>query len=303
VIKLALLLLLLFVLPGCSSAKHASSGGPVPWVNRPRPHYALPGPKLVHYPTTAAPCRASQLRVSRRRNAAATSNLLEELVFKNVGARTCLLRGYPTISADTPTGRRVLHPGHATFFGPLFPSDMPPGGHVFLDFGTSDCVCHCVRPGPAHYRNFGFTLPSGGSVSAGRVSIDVDCFLDVSAFGLPERYLEPRARRGTVGTLKARISVPRTVRAGATIHYTVTLTNATDVAVSLRPCPSYTDGLGRSFGLNCDTVHGIPPHGHVEYEMRLQLPEKARDGIAKIAWRLDTATGPATAGVVRIVSG
>jgi hypothetical protein len=242
--------------------------------------------------------------VSRGRTGAATGNFLEELVFTNIGARPCLLRGYPTVTADTPTGRRVLRPRRGTFFGPLLPANLLPGGHVFLDLGTSDCGCRCERPTPVHYRNLLFALPQGGRVGAGRVSIVVDCFLDMSTFGLPERYAVPKARRGTAGTLRARIHAPGTVRAGATILYTVTLTNPTGVAVVFRPCPGYTDGIGQSYALNCDTVRAIAPHGHVEYAMRLRLPQRyTRSGVAKIVWSLNTPTGPYAAAVARVTDG
>jgi hypothetical protein len=121
---------------------------------------------------------------------------------------------------------------------------------------------------------------------------------------LPEHLAEPRPQPGTPATLEARIDLPSSVRAGATILYTVTLTNPTDVAVSLRPCPGYTDGLGSSFALNCDTVHAIPPHGHVDYAMRIRIPEKyTRNGVAKVAWSLNTPTGPHTAAAASVTQG
>lgn len=295
VARALILLAVLFTVAGCSAGKRAS---PVPWVNRPRPHYSLPEPKVVRYPATAPSCRPSQLRVEPGRRGVGTGNLFERLVFTNVGKRPCLLRGYPAITAETPTGRRILRPRH--FNLGLVPTNLPPGGRTFLDFGTSDCGCACVRPHPVRYRNLVFTLPGGGRLST-RASIVVDCFLDMSPFGLPKRLEEPKAQPGTAGTLKARINLPRIVRAGATIFYTVTLTNPTDVAVSLRPCPGYTDGLGRSFALNCDTVHAISPHGHVDYAMRTRIPEKyTRNGVAKVAWSLNTPTGPHAAAAARV---
>jgi hypothetical protein len=227
-----------------------------------------------------------------------TGNLYERLIFENTGARPCLLRGYPKITADTPTGRRALRPRH--FNLGLVPANLPPGGRTYLDFGTSDCGCRCLRPHPLPYRNLAFTLPGGGRLRTA-ASIVVDCFLGMSPFGLPERFRDPVARPGTAGTLKARIHLPSLVRNGATIFYTVTLTNQSDVAVSLRPCPSYTDGLNRSFALNCDTVPEIAPHSHVDFAMRLRIPEKyTRAGIAKVVWSLNTPTGPRAVAVASV---
>jgi hypothetical protein len=290
--------LALLLLAGCSSGDDASSGSPIPWVNSPRPHYTIPGPTVVRFPTTAPPCRPSQLRVTRGRSGVASSNLFERLVVRNAGRRPCLLRGYPAITADTPSGRRVLHPRH--FNVGLVPSNLRPGGRTYLDFGTSDCGCKCLRPHPVRFRNLVFTLPAGGRLSTS-ASILVDCWLGLSPFGLPERLADRKARPGTPGTLKARIDLPPTVRRGATIMYTVTLSNPTDVVVSLRPCPSYGDGLARSFALNCDTVRAIPPHGHVRYAMRLRIPEKyMQAGVAKVVWRLNTPTGPEAIAVARV---
>jgi hypothetical protein len=49
-------------------------------------------------------------------------------------------------------------------------------------------------------------------------------------------------------------------------------------------------------------VHAIPAHARVRYAMRLTVPRGARPGIAKLAWSLDTATGPSAAQVVGIAA-
>ena len=306
----SILVALAIVLAGCGSSERASSGGPVPWVSQPRPRYEIPPPKAVRYTTDAPPCRAADVRVSGGRNAAAAGNLLEELVFTNAGAKACLLRGYPTVTADTPSGRRVLHPRRDTFFGKLVPADLPPGGHVFLDFGTSDCGCRCESIDGVRYRHLVFTLPEGGAIDAGRITITNGCYLDMSAFGLPERDEQPQATPGTAETLEAKARLPATARAGGTLRYVITLTNPNGVSVVFTPCPGYTQYIGNeggggqgSFALNCAAVKEIPPHGHIAYEMRLEVPSGLVSGPAKVAWRLNTTAGPSTAGVVRIVGG
>jgi hypothetical protein len=298
------------VLAGCGSAERAAAGGPVPWLNQPRPRYEIPPPQVVRYTTNAPPCRAADLRVTRGHNGAATGNLLEELVFTNTGPTACLLRGYPIVTADTPTGRRVLHPRRGTFFGELVPADLEPSGHVFLDFGTSDCGCRCESGGGVRYRHLVFTLPQGGAVHAGGITITNGCRLDMSAFGLPERVAPPPAKPGTPGTLQATARMPATARAGATLRYVVTLANPSGVNVVLSSCPAYTQYVGNegggaesSFALNCSAIDEIPANGRVEYEMKLEVPAKLLSGPAKVAWHLNTPTGPYTGGVVRIVGG
>ena len=274
----------------------------VPWVNRPLSLYLIPDATLVRYPTSAPPCHAAQLRVSQGRTGGAMTNVLEELVFTNTGTRPCLLRGYPTISGETPDGsRRVLHPERGgTFFGQLVPANLPPGGHVFLDLATPGLCDQGRKPAtPLRYRHLVFTLPQGGTVRAEQVSISEGCgYLSMSQFGLQERYSQPRPAPGTAGTLTARLRVPTTIRAGSTLHYTVALSNPTTTTVRLRPCPGYSQALvtrvliRQSFALNCDSVHAIPAHGHVRYAMQLTIPPRATPGIAKIAWNLNTPNGP-----------
>jgi hypothetical protein len=277
-------------------------------VNRPIPLYRVPDAKLVRYSTSAPLCRAANLRVSQGRTGVGLGNYLNELVFTNRGAHACLLRGYPTrITALTPAGtRRVLRPLRGgTYFGRLIPSDVGPGRHVFLDLATS-VACEGGRKPTVRYRDLRFTLPQGGTVS-GHVTVRATCGLSMSTFGLPERYVEPKARPGTPGTLRATIHLPAQVQRGTSLVYTVTLSNATATAVTLRPCPGYTENLyasGRkaqgSYQLNCDSVQAIPADASIEYEMRLAVPRDAPSGFAKVGWNLNTPTGPFTGGAVRV---
>src|SRR5712691_1319972 len=310
------LLVLLLVLAGSSGCgatatkARAVLAGVVPWVNRPLRLYVIPEPKLIRYPTSAPPCRAGQLRVSQGRTGVGLGNQLEELVFTNVAASPCLLRGYPAISAETSTGSRRLRPQRGgTYFGQLVPADLPPGGHVFLDLATST-GCEGGREPAVRYHHLLFTLPHGGSLRAEQVSISEDCGLSMSDFGLPRRYSQPRAAPGTAGTLRARLWLPASVRVGTIFRYTVTLSNPTKTTVVLHPCPGYSEGLyasglvvRRSFTLNCQSVHAIPAHGQVRYAMRLTVPRRAAPAIAKIGWNVNTPTGPFAGQVVQITAG
>ena len=290
-------------LAGCSSGH--SHRGTVPWANRPLPRYTAPQPGLISYSTTAPACRAAQLRVSWERNGVAAGSLGERFAFENTGSKPCLLHGYPRTSAVAPDGRHVvLQPRlGGGLGGQLSSADLAPGGHVFLDFATSDCGCTCLRPNPTRYRRLVFHLPEGGSVQGGRFTLTKDCFLEMSRFGLPERYAEPHAKPGTAGTLHVRTHAPRTAKAGTVLHYSVELVNSTNRTVELSPCPGYTESMytraahtSRSLRLNCDSVHSIAPHGRVRYAMELAIPRRA-SGAAKLGWSLDTPTGPLAGGV------
>lgn len=295
--------LLVSVLGLLAAAGCGSSGSrAAPWVDRPLPLYSTPAPRPIRYPTSAPLCRAGELRVTEGRGGAATGHELQELVFRNVGPRTCLLRGYPTISAETPAGRRTaLRPRHGTFFEPLLAADVAPRHHALLEVETDD-MCASGRQPIVRYRNVTFSLPWGGSIGGGQLTIARQCGLAISELGLEERYKLPRARPGTPGTLRAAVSLPARVRAGiAELRYTVTLSNPTVRAVGLAPCPGYTEGIfapgvavHRSFALDCAAVRTIPAHGEARFAMRLPLPRPlpAARGPVKLAWSLDTVTGP-----------
>jgi Domain of unknown function (DUF4232) len=310
--RTSVLAVFLFVLVGvgCGSSPRAhSSPVIVPWVDRPLPLYVIPEAKPIRYPASAPRCRAAQLRVSQGRGGVGLGNELEELVFTNAGARPCLLRGYPKVTGETAAGMRAeLHAQRGgTYFGRLLPSNVPPGGHVFLDFATST-GCDLGRKRAIRYRHLVFTLPQGGSVR-GRVTISEVCGLGMSEFGLQERYAEPRAAPGTAGTLQARVRLPESVRAGSALRYVVILSNPTRTPLVLHHCPGYTEGLyasglasRHSFALNCDSVSSIPAHGHARYAMKLKVPPRAPAGPAKLSWNVNTPTGPFAGGVVQVTA-
>jgi hypothetical protein len=305
----------LLVLAGCTacasggSRAPAAASGVVPWLDRPLPLYRTPDARLIRYPTSAPPCRAAQLRVEHRRTAVGLGNRLEEIVFTNVASKACLLRGYPTISARTPSGaRRALRPTRGgTYFGQMTAADIAPGRHGFLDLATSRACDNGLRRA-VRYTDLRFSLPQGGTATAPRVSISVFCGLSMSELGLPRRYAETRAAPGTAGTLHARLQVPARVRAGATLRFVVILSNPSKAEVALRRCPGYTEGVAvallisrRSYAVNCATVHAIRPHGSVRYAMRLPVPRRAKPGFAKVFWSLNTPTGPFTGAAVQVV--
>jgi len=294
---------------GCGSARRSSLPAPtiVPWLDLPLPLYHVPPPRTVAYPTSAPPCRASQLRATQGRSGGAGGTWYQRVVFTNVGTTTCLLRGYPTISAVEPNGvRRVLRSRtHDAGVDDLVPADIAPGRHALLDLASAD------RCYPAtHLRQPVFAFQRVGSISAGdRFGLLAFCGISWSTVGLSRREVVPRAAPGTGGELNVTVQVPSAVRAGATLAYTVTLRNPTGRALSLSPCPGYTQGLYAaglvvrgSFELDCAAARSIAPLRHVRFAMRIVVPRRAKPGFAKLSWGLDTPTGRSSGAGVRIVS-
>jgi len=281
----------------------------VPWLNRPLPRYEIPAPKVIPYPTSAPPCHASELRISQGRGGAAAGTLYERLVFTNIGRRTCLLRGYPTINALGPNGSsRTLHPHREGFTSfNLVPTNLPPGGDSFISFATGD-VCDNGTRTPTAYRQLSVTIANGETVHAGAgARITEVCGFYLSSFGLPARYTPLPPTPGTPATATARVHLPASVRAGTTLHYTITLSNPTKTTITLRPCPGYSEGIyasgllvRRSLALNCDTIHAIAAHKHVRYAMQLTVPSHAATGIAKFSWSLNNPHGPFAGRIIQI---
>lgn len=294
----------------CASTRHAS--GPVPWVNRPVARYEIPGPKLIRYPTSAPACHAGQLRVSQGRGGAAAGTLYERFVFTNVGTRSCLLRGYPTISGVDARGMRVrLRPRRegVTFFQ-LVAANVPPAAHTFLGLATSD-GCEGGTRKAIVYRKLDISIGNGETVrAAADARVEEVCGLFVSSFGLPARYTPLKPAPGTPATLSASVQLPKAIHPGKLLRYTVTLSNLTATAIALDPCPGYNEGIyaaglvvRRWLALNCDIVHTVAPHSKVQYAMELAIPATTPLGVAKFGWRLDTATGPSIGRVISVAAG
>jgi len=312
--KLVFALLAGAALAGCGG----KAAGPVdrdanlvPWVDRPAPPYNAPPPKIPRYTTSAPPCRARELAVGGVRRAGATGNLLEEVHIENVGTTACLLAGFPKVTAGTADGTRVpvrARVGrHGTYFGQIVPADIDPGRHGVLDFATGDaCDAHHVHSD----RLLAFDLPGDGGVvfAPRRLALVVECgFLTMSRLGLPKpQPSERRPRRGTPDVLRARIDIPSSARAGATLSFVVTLTNPTRTTVVLTPCPRYEEALygdrpvERWYHLNCDSVRRIAPHASVRYAMAVRVPADARPGLAKFLWRLGSPVTLADGGLITI---
>jgi hypothetical protein len=292
---------------GATQADGSSQrGGFVAWVDRPAPPYTTPQPTPLPYPTAAPACRVDQVRASGATAGVATGHVNERLTFTNISRTSCVLTGFPTVSALAPSGRRlrlrtVTPSPRGTFFGLLVPALISPGHHVYLDLATEDVTCRLGHP--FVYRDLTFRLPNGRRLMTHTRLTRLCGGWQISRFGLPARTTATvPPSPGSLDALRVAIAVPPSARAGATLRYFVTITNPTDVAVRLEPCPGYTEWFylpakpidhhrGAAFFLNCDALDRIAPGEHVRYEMRLRLPAMP-SGVAKFGWHLNTPNEP-----------
>ncbi|WP_300682970.1 hypothetical protein [Nocardioides sp.] len=107
-------------------------------------------------------------------------------------------------------------------------------------------------------------------------------------------YVDPPARWPG---LQATLTLPSSVSLGSTIEYVVTLTNHSDAAVDLAPCPAFVQqwwsenpnarSPGRMTGrLNCDGLAPIPVGGSTRFVMRFAVPAKAVGQELLLMWEL-----------------
>ena len=87
---------------------------------------------------------------------------------------------------------------------------------------------------------------------------------------------------------------PATVSAGATLAYTVTVSNPKSVAIAFDPCPTWKALIDNPAGphgmtqvsgpIDCATTPAVPAYGQITLDMQINVPTEA--GIAKFVWWL-----------------
>jgi Protein of unknown function (DUF4232) len=207
-------------------------------------------------------------------------NIKLPVMFTNRSATTCVLVGYPTLAGITAAGPVVaLDVQHGSYFGDPGPaSNIAPNATAVVFIGW--CLGNQMEQPAQPYRQLRIGLPSGGAVDIAASGFGVGCD-SVTDFGVPALQ-QPPPPDPPASPLVAHIDAPPSMRPGKTLDYTVTITNPTDTAYLLQPCPAYTEFVGSgsqtwvatvdNYYLNCDTVHEIAAHSSVAYEMRLAVP-------------------------------
>jgi hypothetical protein len=242
-------------------------------------------------------------------------NILLRVNFTNVSQVPCQLSGRAWVEGVDVSGRTVTLPvtGSGTYFDDPIPADIAPGDSGYLNIGMANSGNCPGAPAETTYRSLRFQLPGGGSIPT-ELSASKACgVLEISGLGKePGAVVEPGPSPGSIGTLRVTVQdFPRQARVGTTLHFMVLLANASDVAVSLSPCPSFTQVVNvegklavRSVYLNCDHVAVIPSGQTVRYAMEMDVPQDAAHfPFAKWFWELNTPFFRAgTGGVLEITA-
>jgi hypothetical protein len=210
---------------------------------------------------------------------------------------------------------------HGDFDTRFAPDDQ--GGTVVLSYrGSADCALPEVTPTAQLLDSHGAVLATGGeSLAIGRQGSQLIAASEVVL--VPVRVCEPSAvtlrlsfndgetmntplpaglpctgggtagvgvthqrsaAGGRLGSLVQTMSAPSSVAAGQTLKFQVTLTNSTDFAVPLSPCPTYAVALedvlvhhdphaaSSSGQLNCAaSPASVAAHASITYDMQLDV--------------------------------
>jgi hypothetical protein len=284
-----------------------------------------PSPPLAVAAGTPA-CRAGQLEGIETAGGAATGNVDERILLRNVSATACYLEGYVDISILDSSGRTLASASgtadRGTFFD-LSPQAVPvlmePGtpelsaseevgvsgsGQAFLNVAWY--ACH-----PAlQAAQAALQLPNGG----GRLLVPfvIESPYSPVCDGTTAAYRE--LSRGPIDAagylsepapvyieMPIGIDAPASVTAGSILTYYVTMLNASTTTYDLSECPDYVEMLGAkqpvaSYQLNCGPVGAVAPGGAVTFQMRLAIPGGVATGPETLSWTLvDGRLGMATA--------
>lgn len=268
--------------------------GTIPWIGTPAPDYQAPTASPTPAPATdARPCSAADVTASFADGNGAGGHLEHYVRFRNVSRSTCVLKGYPQVTATEP-GQPDVTGTDGSFFPTGGAANMPPGQDTLLGVET-DTYCSANPgggPGRPRYHHLDIALPGGGTVSLDQASggFDVTCGLHLTRFFVPQPT-QPDPH-DPLSDLQVSLELPPAVRAGATLTYVADLTNPTDQAISLERCPGYLEATAgpppvkEVYALNCAPVSAIAPHATVRFEMRLHVPAQAPTGTFTFHWSL-----------------
>ncbi len=281
--------------------------GAVPWIDAPAQPYRPPTVSPPAPPATdARPCTADDVAASFAGRDGAGGHLIIDVRFRNTSQSTCVLNGYPHVTATEP-GLPDVTGTNGSFFPSAGTANMTPGQDTFLGLET-DTYC-TARPGGGGggppYHHIDIVLPGGGTVSLDRHAdgFDVTCGLHLTKFFVPQPE-QPQAH-DPLSDLQASLETPPSVSAGSTLIYVADLSNPTDQPISLDPCPGYIEAASAPtpvkeiYALNCAPVGAIAATRTIRFEMRMHIPANTPAGPLTIHWALlaPSVTGSATVNV------
>jgi hypothetical protein len=278
-------------------ASPAHSAPPVPWLNQPATAKAAAAPAAA---TFMHPCAGADLAVVAGAAGAYRGHATQEIRLTNTGAAACHLPGFPSAQL-LPSGEAPQTVGASDIAPQLATErvDLAPGESVLMLVGTPGACDAANKPQRKVSKQLQLALPGGGVKTLGGVHVDTLCGrASVMRFHRVQDDAQAKSAAPLAqlaGTLSAADDAPR----GATLAYTVTLSNPSSVPISLASCPAYTQSLyadgkaaATTLRLNCAAAGGqIPANSSVSFAMQAQVPADFAAGSMKLSWKLEDGPG------------
>lgn len=283
-------------------ATASAANGVVPWLNQPAAARSALAAPAAPAPAQHA-CAASDLKVVSGQQGAWRGYATQELRITNRSAESCYLLGTPSLELQHPDAAvESVSPNAAVAQQRI---DLAPDDDAYILLGTPGSCDAAVRPERKVAKRVKLFPKGGGNLTLDGVHVDTLCgpaqVLQMQAIqDEPKQAAKAAAKAAAAGKsqglreLTATLSAPESAARGETLRYTVTLTNPTDAAIQLAPCPAYTQSLnseGQSqdsaYMLNCTGAAGqIPAKSSVSFAMEEVVPTDLKGQGVKLSWTL-----------------
>lgn len=263
----------------------------IPWVDTPGTKFQPSQGVQKDWPT----CAGSDVEIRPGLQGAWHGNATQGFVLTNRSSNGCQL-ATPNIHARTATADQPVDPGPFADtripLGPGFTSELVIGA-------PADCA-----PTPGSWaRSATVAIGSSAPQTVPDVTLSLAC-------GAPSVLIfqsdQTPASTDPRADLEASWEGPSSVRAGEVLEYVIALHNPTGEAISLEPCPSYTQGAEdltvQTLKLNCtdETTTTIAPGGTERFKMKMTIPATATQPQLKVGWHLEVDQGPLAGAVLTV---
>jgi hypothetical protein len=135
----------------------------------------------------ARACGADDLGIESTRTEGAGGHTGLFLQLMNVSSTTCSLSGYPgAVNATTPDGQPLTTVTKGVYFPEPLPGNLEPraGNGSLIVETTQSCKDAPDNPPAKYYRDIAITVPGGGRLSLGAITIEGACGVWVSQLGV-----------------------------------------------------------------------------------------------------------------------
>jgi len=288
---------ILILLTGIS----ANSMAAVPWLNAPEKEAVQPEAKVA----ALRPCADADLHIAIGHQGARKGFATQEIRVTNLAADGCFLAGAPGVQllpANAAPRTLAIHQNALAKVQEQTP--LGAGDTAVILIGAPGACEAAVGPKRNVTTRLQILPPGGGKRTLNNAYVDTLCG-DAAVLHLHVENKEP-APTSPLAQLDGAVTLDAPAKAGEAMRYTVTLRNPTGAAVSLSPCPTYTQSLyangvatTNTMVLNCGgSASEIAARSSVTFEMQLALPANVPAGDAKLSWQL--RNGPAVGSLTSV---